>query len=157
MVTVDYTITATDNSGEDVTPDCTPASGTQFVLGETLVTCTATDTSGNAANTTFNIIVNDESAPTFSVPTGTTATLPENSATVPVPYTITASDNSGQSITPDCTPASGTQFVLGETLVTCTATDSDSNTGTTTFTVTVTDETSPVISGCYKSYRNPSR
>ena len=145
-VPVPYTITATDNSGQSITPDCTPASGTEFTLGETTVTCTAADSSGNSDTTTFTVTVDDNTPPTFSSPTGTTATLPANSATVPVPYTITATDNSGQSITPDCTPASGTEFTLGETTVTCTAADSSGNSDTTTFTVTVDDNTPPTFS-----------
>ena len=52
--TVTYaTPTVTDN--EDPSPDisCTPASGSIFTVGQTRVTCTATDAQGNVATKTF--------------------------------------------------------------------------------------------------------
>ena len=36
---------------------CEPASGTSFPLGTTTVACTATDSSGNVAQTTFQVTV----------------------------------------------------------------------------------------------------
>jgi X-Pro dipeptidyl-peptidase len=50
--------TATDN--EDPSPDvvCTPASGSVFVVGQTQVTCTATDAQGNTSTKTFTVTVN---------------------------------------------------------------------------------------------------
>ena len=49
--------TATDN--EDPSPDvvCTPASGSTFRVGQTRVTCTATDANGNVATKTFTVTV----------------------------------------------------------------------------------------------------
>jgi hypothetical protein len=48
---VDYTdkITAKDNRGDTITPQCTPPSGFTFPIGNTEVTCTATDKAGNRA------------------------------------------------------------------------------------------------------------
>ncbi len=48
---------ATDN--EDPSPDvvCDHASGSRFPVGSTLVTCTATDASGNTARTTFTVLL----------------------------------------------------------------------------------------------------
>jgi X-Pro dipeptidyl-peptidase len=47
----------TDN--EDPSPDitCSPASGSQFRVGQTRVTCTATDANGNVATKTFTVTV----------------------------------------------------------------------------------------------------
>jgi X-Pro dipeptidyl-peptidase len=51
------TPTVTDN--EDPSPDisCTPASGSTFGVGQTRVTCTATDANGNVATKTFTVTV----------------------------------------------------------------------------------------------------
>src|SRR5262249_56741151 len=45
-------------------------------------------------------------------------------------------------------PASGTVFNKGTTVVTCTASDTSANTGTCTFNVIVADDEAPVLSGC---------
>ncbi len=42
---------------------CTPASGSVFPKGTTVVTCTATDASGNTETCTFNVTVEDREAP----------------------------------------------------------------------------------------------
>jgi hypothetical protein len=65
-----YTSPAThDLVDGDGVADCTPASGTQFALGDTTVTCNATDAHGNAATpTTFTVHVVDTTAPTIICP-----------------------------------------------------------------------------------------
>jgi hypothetical protein len=55
-------VTYTDPTTTDVVDGagvatCAPASGTVFSVGTTTVTCQATDTSGNTATTTFDVIV----------------------------------------------------------------------------------------------------
>ena len=45
----------------------------------------------------------------------------------------------GATVEVDCTPRSGSSFVIGDTTVTCTATDIDTNTATATFVVRVRD------------------
>ena len=56
VIDYDYPVaTDLDNLAVDVT--CTPASGTIFNENTTVVTCTATDNSGNTADTTFNVDV----------------------------------------------------------------------------------------------------
>jgi hypothetical protein len=54
---VSFNVTATDNSGS-ATVDSTPASGSQFPIGSTTVTATATDRSGNQAQCSFTVTVN---------------------------------------------------------------------------------------------------
>lgn len=44
-----YTATATDLVDGPVTPSCAPASGSTFPIGDTTVTCTATDSHGNTS------------------------------------------------------------------------------------------------------------
>jgi Ca2+-binding RTX toxin-like protein len=53
---VTYTATATDNV-DTVTPSCSPASGSVFRPGVTAVSCTATDSSGNATSGGFTVTV----------------------------------------------------------------------------------------------------
>jgi hypothetical protein len=55
--TVTFSATATDNSGAIPTVTCTPASGSVFAIGNTTVTCTATDLSGNSATSSFVVTV----------------------------------------------------------------------------------------------------
>ncbi|MBA3261187.1 MAG: HYR domain-containing protein [Thermoleophilaceae bacterium] len=54
---VTYSISATDNL--DTSPDvtCNPPSGSTFPVGTTIVTCTATDDSGNKTTKSFNVVV----------------------------------------------------------------------------------------------------
>lgn len=51
---VDYTVSATDNC-PGVTVTCAPPSGSPFPVGSTVVTCTATDGSGNTASCSFKV------------------------------------------------------------------------------------------------------
>jgi hypothetical protein len=55
--------TATDNAPGPIAIVCSPSSGATFSVGSTLVTCTATDASGNAARTTFTVVVQNTSNP----------------------------------------------------------------------------------------------
>jgi hypothetical protein len=144
---VTYTATATDAVDGSITPECTPASGSIFPLGTTEVTCTATDAAENTATGSFTVTVTaprDTAAPELSLPDDITeeATGPDGAE---VTYTATATDAVDGSITPECTPASGSIFPLGTTEVTCTATDAAENTATGSFTVTVQDTTPPTL------------
>jgi hypothetical protein len=148
-VEVTYSVSATDNSGNPPTIECTPPSGSTFPIGTTTVNCTAKDGSGNTASASFTVTVVfiDNVAPTFSGvpsnrvveangPTGSTVNYP----------TPTATDNvDGPIAVVTCSPASGSTFPLGTTTVTCSATDSHGNTGTASFSVTVVDTTKPSL------------
>ena len=57
--TVDYTVTATDDTDPSPTVVCEPASGTHFEVGDTTVECTATDASQNSTKATFVVHVRD--------------------------------------------------------------------------------------------------
>jgi hypothetical protein len=56
-VRVKYTVTATDAVSGAVPAACKPHSGSQFKIGRTTVTCTATDAVGNTATAHFPITV----------------------------------------------------------------------------------------------------
>jgi hypothetical protein len=132
---VTYVATAADNSGS-VNLVCTPASGTVFPLGSTVVTCTAADAAGNTSNCSFQVTVKDTQAPVVNCPASATA-LQDLAGGAIVSYTVTASDNSG-SVSVTSSPASGEFFPLGTTTVTSVAVDSSGNVSTCTFPVTVT-------------------
>ena len=143
---VNYVLpTATDNYDASVTVNCAPASGTTFAMGDTTVTCTATDAHGNAATpTTFKVTVKDATPPVVTVPADITQEATGPSGAV-VTFSASATDIVDGTITPTCTPDSGSTFALGTTKVICTATDAAHNTGSASFNIKVQDTTPPVI------------
>lgn len=54
---VTFAASATDDTDPAPTVTCTPPSGATFAIGGTAVSCSATDTSGNSSNGTFNVTV----------------------------------------------------------------------------------------------------
>jgi hypothetical protein len=149
LTTVSWSgVTATDNVDGPVPVNCVPASGSTFALGQTVVTCSATDAHGNSASQTFKVIVKDTTPPVISgipanptleatAPSGAVASWPSPNATDLVDGTVPVT----------CVPASGSTFALGQTVVTCSATDAHGNSASQTFKVIVKDTTPPVISG----------
>ena len=144
--TVNFSATATDNCDGSITPTCTPASGSTFPKGVTTVSCTATDSSSNMGNCSFTVTINDNQAPVVTCPSPISMNSPAGMCSVAVTFTASATDNCDGSITPTCTPASGSTFPKGVTTVNCTATDSSSNMGSCSFTVTINDTQAPVVS-----------
>jgi hypothetical protein len=123
--------------------NCTPASGSQFPMGDTTVTCTATDGSGNEATpTTFKVTVKDTTAPALTLPDNITeeATGPNGNV---VNYSASAKDLVSGSVNVDCTPNSGSTFAITTTTVNCSATDAAGNKATGSFTVKVQDTIAP--------------
>ncbi len=135
---------ATDNIGITVGPTCTPESGSTFPVGQTVVTCTATDAAGNQGTTYFTVTVTDLSAigdstiPTFEPVEDIveTAELTVNGKAVLFPIPMATDDETEQ---PDvfCNPSPGYLFPVGDTIVTCTAIDESGNQGVVVFTVTI--------------------
>ena len=134
-----FTVTA--NAG---TPTCSPASGSSFPLGSTTVTCHSTDASSNVGTATFSVTISDNQLPTLTLPGNKTVQSPLG-ANVNVTYSVSGSDG-GLSLTPSCSPASGSSFALGTTHVNCSVTDLASNTKTGSFDVIVVDTTAPTVS-----------
>ncbi|MBI4266651.1 MAG: HYR domain-containing protein, partial [Acidobacteria bacterium] len=127
-----------------------PASGSQFPLGETVVTLTATDAAGLSATASFTVTVVDTTPPELTLPEdqvleATTAAGAEFSFTPAVTDLVDANPEIV------CTPGTTYTYPLGPdtspgtTTVSCTATDNTGNARTETFTVTVHDTTAPVI------------
>lgn len=118
------TATATDAVG--VTSLTTYAAAV-YPLGATVVPYTARDAAGNVASCSSTVTVRDTTAPTLTVPSNITVDATSPAGAV-VTFTATATDLVDGSVTPSCSPSSGTTFHAGDTTVTCTATDSRHNT-----------------------------
>jgi hypothetical protein len=141
---VSYSASASDIVDGNVAVNCSPSSGSTFALGTTPVNCSATDAHGNTANGSFNVTVEDTTAPTLSLPANITeeATGPNGAA---VTYSASASDLVDGAITPNCSPVSGSTFALGTKQVDCSATDAAGNKASGSFNVTVQDTTAPAL------------
>jgi hypothetical protein len=135
---------AADNC-PSVTVTCVPASNTLFPVGVTTVTCTARDTSGNTATSTFTVTVNDTQKPTIAVHANMTVPNDPDQAGAVVVYAAPAASDNCPGVTVICVPASGTFFAIGTTTVTCTARDASNNTASSIFIVTVVDDQGPTI------------
>jgi HYR domain len=155
---IGYGIPPMDVVDQSVDVACTPASGSQFALGDTSASCTATDDAGNSATTPFVMHVVDTTAPTLNLPSGLTAQATGRDGAI-VDYAATAHDLVAGDVPVRCTPPPGSLFPLGDTVVTCTASDggttpagffgesrprqvASGNVATGTFTVTVAQQIS---------------
>ncbi|HJM14600.1 MAG TPA: HYR domain-containing protein, partial [Candidatus Nitrosopelagicus sp.] len=105
-----------------------------FAFGETIVTWTATDESGNSSSVTQKITIIDQSAPTLDIPTD--IVIDANS-----PQSIIDIGNAIISDTVDVNPQISNDapefFPLGETIVTWTATDTSGNSFSSTQSINV--------------------
>ncbi|CAE7492852.1 unnamed protein product [Symbiodinium sp. CCMP2592] len=104
-----------DNCPGDVTWSCVPPSGSSFPIGDTTVTCTATDVAGNTASESLRVWVQDLN---------------------PVPPVFDVAQTQDKS---------GSTFSVGTTTVTCTATDAGGSTASAEFDVNVRDLWAPNI------------
>ncbi len=120
---------------------CTPASGSFFPVGATLVTC---DPEAPGANATMTITVNDTQPPTIVTPSPVAPNDPGLCSAV-VAIAPTPGDNC-PGVTAACVPPSGSTFPVGVTPISCTATDPSGNTATAPGSVTVNDVEAPTIS-----------
>lgn len=145
--TVNYnTPKASDNCSGLGAVVCNPAPGSSFSVGTTTVTCNVTDSSGNSANCSFTVKVNDAQPPDITCPANIVTSAAQGQCAATVNYnTPKGSDSCGGNVTVSCLPASGSSFNVGTTTVTCTATDTSGNSSNCSFTVNVTDGTPPSI------------
>jgi ELWxxDGT repeat protein len=142
--TVTFAVTASDNIDDMLTVTCTPNSGAVFALGQTPVTCSATDAANNTGSAIFDVTVQDTTRPDLVLPAIVTATVTSGTS-MAVTYSATATDLVDGGITPVCAPASGSTFSVGTTQVSCTAADTHGNEAAGSFTVKVNDGVSPVV------------
>jgi hypothetical protein len=143
---VNFAVTAEDICDANPQIVCTPPSGTEFPLGDTEVTCTATDASGNSpAPRKFTVHVVDTTPPVLTVPGDITVEQATKAGTC-AKFRVAAEDICDANPQIVCTSPSGTEFPLGDTEVTCTATDASGNVSAPgKFTVHVIDTTVPVL------------
>ncbi|MGV3594327.1 MAG: LamG-like jellyroll fold domain-containing protein [Sediminibacterium sp.] len=134
--------TVSDNLGSGVT--ITNNALTQYPLGETIVTWTATDAAGNSSTAIQKVTVKDAEAPVLTVPATVTTVTNNNQAfaTNVDLGTATAMDNSGSAFVTNNAPG---QYLIGQTTVIWTAKDAAGNTTTATQLVIVEDKQAPAL------------
>jgi len=113
-----------------------------FVLGETTITWTATDTSGNSASATQTVTIVDTTSPSITAPDSVTAEATSADSNIVVLGNPVSSDLVD---TPSISNDAPDVFPLGETTITWTATDTSGNSASAIQTVTVVDNTSPEL------------
>ena len=141
-----YSVSALDNVDGASDATCAPVSGSTFALGQTTVNCSKTDSAGNTGNASFKVTVIDTTAPVIDSH-GDVNEEATSAAGAIVNYTSpSTSDAYDGAGTATCIPASGTQFAITTTPVTCNAPDSNGNAAASTaFNVIVADTTAPSI------------
>jgi hypothetical protein len=116
-----------------VTVEANPPSGSVFPVGETEVTVTATDASGNVDDCAFTIAVVDTQNPVVTCPDEIDVTF-INPSEATAEYEATATDNCDADPTVWCDPPSGSTFPIGANTVICYAEDAAENKDTCDFT-----------------------
>jgi uncharacterized repeat protein (TIGR01451 family) len=140
---VDYPDPEATDTCSAVTIDCTPASGSVFPNGTTTVTCTASDASNNSANCSFTVTVTETEVDCElgCSPNITRSIDPDSCGAVVTYAQPTTTGECGDVV---CSPASGSTFPVGETIVTCTGIAGINC----SFSVTVTETIPPTIATC---------
>ena len=137
---------ALDNCSAILTKSHNP--GDVFQIGTTTVTYTATDSSGNIEECSFDVVVNDVEDPVYTnCPGNIFISNAGGGCTATAFWTPpTGSDNCSATFTASHVP--GDSFPLGTTTVTYTAEDLSGNIAICAFEVTVEDTVAPTITGC---------
>jgi hypothetical protein len=121
--------------------------GSFFNKGTTNVIITAVNPCGSVS-TSFNIIVNDNEAPTISCPSAITRNTDDGQCGTVVTWTMpVATDNCSGTVTVAQTLGlpSGSLYPVGVNTIALKATDASGNTSTCNFTITVSDNENPGI------------
>jgi N-acetylneuraminic acid mutarotase len=143
-----FTASAIDLVDGAPSVSCAPGSGSTFPVGTTIVSCTATDYTGNGSQPkTFKVIIvpKNAKAPKVEAPANITVEATGPSGAI-VTFTATATDPVyGNTLPVICTPGSGSIFPLGVTTVICSATNDFGRSDTDTTRITVRDRTEPTI------------
>ncbi|HKQ04913.1 MAG TPA: HYR domain-containing protein [Blastocatellia bacterium] len=131
-------------TGNCVTVTCDPPAGATFLIGTTTVSCTGTDSSHNTVSCSFTVTVRGSNSAgcTVTCPGDVTQTAAAGVCNAVVNYPAPATSGTCGTVT--CSPASGTVFAAGVTVVTCTS----SQGGSCDFTVTVVPAAPPTITTC---------
>lgn len=137
LTRVTYAASARDRIDGDLPAACTPSSPARFPLGETIVTCKATDSAGHTTSQTVTVTIVDTIAPRLTLEDITTYA----ERTVKVDYDskhVSAFDAIDGSVPVSCDPPSGSTFTTNtKTSVSCSATDKGGNESSGSFRVIV--------------------
>ncbi len=124
---VTFAVSATDAVDTNLVVSCSHTSGSTFAVGLTTVICSVTDSSNNTSTDSFDIDIQDTTAPVIAPHSdifSTSTKLVGGNINFTSPATTDIVDGAG---TATCTPASGNRFHIGETNVVCTAVDAHGN------------------------------
>jgi hypothetical protein len=136
-----FDVAATDNCSP-AQVSCSHASGSTFPVGQTAVTCSATDGAENSASCGFTVTVQgDTTPPQISCPIFVEASISLGQISIAVDFHVSATDSCGPAQV-SCSHPPGSLFIPGLTPVTCTATDSSGNSASCNFGVRVTVDVS---------------
>jgi hypothetical protein len=141
--------TSTDNcTGQILLQTEGVSNGGVFPIGETVVTYTVTDASGNITTASFTVTVNDVQHPVINnLPSNIIQSSTENVCGALVNWTVpTTSDNCFSVILQTAGLENGSEFPVGVSVITYTAVDGAGNEATGSFTITILDNQNPVIS-----------
>ncbi|XP_033099724.1 uncharacterized protein LOC117103264 [Anneissia japonica] len=141
----EYSITVIENSQSyDISYTIQP--GVSFSIGKTQVTATATDSSENTGNCTFNVTIIDDEIPSVYCPMDITVPTDDASYNATIDFIApNATDNSGGNLTIYSNFKPGDTFPFGVTTVSYTFQDESFNTAECIFNVTVYDDEDPMI------------
>ncbi len=150
---VTFAVSANDSLDGALTATCadsgdtTYASGDEFPVGTTTLTCSATDIAGNVGTSgPFDVTVTDTTGPDITTSANLTESAVDADGAVVSYDPASATDLVDGAVDVTCLPASGSTFPLGPTTVECDAEDSRGNPSSESFTVTVQDDTDPIVS-----------
>lgn len=138
---------ATDACDSNPVITYSQASGTTFSFGNNVVTVTATDADNNSSTCTFNVNINDFTAPALSCPGNTTVNNDPGICGKYFSYVVSANDICDGALTPTQTAGliSGALFPIGTTTVSFSVSDGAGNNSTCSFNVTVNDNEAPQV------------
>jgi Subtilase family/HYR domain len=134
---------SSDPDGDPLTITQSPAG--PYALGTTPVLLTVVDPRGATSQATGSVTVVDNTPPSIVCPAPITVPAAPGTCSATVAFTPTASDTCSPPASIVSTPASGSIFPIGTTMVTSKATDAALNFATCTFPVTVVDQQAPVV------------
>ncbi|KAJ8049514.1 Hyalin [Holothuria leucospilota] len=148
-VQLQFTATCTDNSGQQIEPNCTrPLNGSSISLADDkeIVICTCMDYSDNHDYCNFTVSVMDRTTPIPTCPGDMLIFLSNSTNRAMLEFSATCTDNSQEQLQPNCTrPPDGSVLFLADSpeVVRCACTDASGNDRECNFTVTVKDKTKP--------------
>jgi large repetitive protein len=124
---------------------CEPASSSTFSIGDTSVSCSATNAYGTTTES-FIVTVVDTQGPVISRPSAINSQQGNTAGGATVTYIVTAVDVVDGEVDVVCDKLSDSfLFPLGISNVTCTSSDSGDRETTATFTVEVIDTDGPAV------------